>query len=240
MSEWMGLEITLGLGSIVLGMLAGRLSTWVACWLPAFLEQQWQRDARELLGLDLDNPCELQTTGSPVRGTWAAQIGCAVLSLVVTVHYGPTMQAFFALVFTWCLLALSLIDSEHHMLPDALVIPILWIGLALNSFGVFTTLHEALWGCAMGYLSLWSVFHLVKFITGIESLGAGDFKMLALIGAWTGWQALPWTAGCTLVLAALACGYLKLQKALSSTSRIPLGPFLAMAGWAGMLLPHQW
>ena len=237
MSDWMGSEITLGFGSIVLGMLAGRLCTWVAHWLPALLEQQWQRDARELLGLDFEKPCDLQTTGAPIRGTWAAQIGCAVLSLVVTVHFGPTMQAFFVLLFTWYLLALSLIDSKHYLLPDVLAMPVLWIGLVINSFGLLTTLQEALWGCVIGYVSLWSVFHLVKHITGKESLGAGDFKLLALIGAWGGWQIVPYTVATALLLAMVPIVCLRLLKAQSV--RMPFGPFLSLAGWIALLVSHS-
>ncbi len=145
MSDWMSSEITLGLGSITLGMLVGRLCAWVACWLPTLLEHQWQRDAREMLGLDLHKHSTPQLPRASRAEIWIVQIVCAGLSLMMTLHFGPTRQALFALPFTWCLLTLSLIDRQYHLLPDALVIPGLWAGLVLNSFGLFTALQDALW-----------------------------------------------------------------------------------------------
>ncbi|WP_252091357.1 A24 family peptidase [Pseudomonas sp. MWU13-3659] len=189
----MGYELALKFGSIVIGMLAGRLCAWSACWLPALLENQWQREAQELLGLDVDKPYDLRPARFSPRKIWLAQISCGALSLMVTLHFGPTMQAFYALLFTWSLLALSLIDSEHHLLPDTLVVPGLWGGLILNSFGLFTALQDALWGCVIGFGSFWSAGQLTRLITGRECVGRGDFKLLALIGAWGGIQVLGWT-----------------------------------------------
>ncbi len=234
MSDWMGSQVTLGFASVVIGMLAGRVCVWGAGCLPAHLEHQWQREARELLGLESQKPSDLQAARASLREIWTAQISCAALSFMVTLNFGPTMQAFCALLFTWALLALSLIDIEHHLLPDALVMPGLWAGLVTNSFGVFTTLHEALWGCVVGYVSLWSTFHLVHLITGKESLGAGDFKLLALIGAWGGWQTVPYTLATALLLAMPLIARLSLLKDQSVC--MPFGPFLSIAGWIALLL----
>ncbi len=109
-------------------------------------------------------------------------------------------QAAGVLVLSWGLLAASLIDADHQLLPDELTLPLLWLGLIVNSFGVFVPLTDAMWGAVAGYLSLWSVFWLFRLLTGQDGLGYGDFKLLALLGAWGGWQILP----LTILLAALA------------------------------------
>ncbi|HDS1770224.1 prepilin peptidase [Pseudomonas monteilii] len=236
MSDWMGSKITLGFASVVIGMLAGRVCTWGACCLPALLERQWQRDARELLGLDSEKHSDLQAARTPSRVIRAAQISCAALSLVVTMHFGPTMQAFCALLFTWSLLTLSLIDSEHHLLPDSLVIPGLWAGLVLNSFGLFIALQDALWGCVVGFGSVWSVSQITGLITGRESIGRGDIKLFALMGAWGGLQLLGWTLVCSLLGAALASLFLMLLGKLPTDTKIPFGPFISAAGWSGFLI----
>lgn len=236
MSDWMGHEITLELCSIALGMLVGRLCVWVACWLPSLLERQWQRDAHELLGLELsEHPASQQPKASRAE-TWIVQIGCAGLSLLVTLHFGPPHQALFALLFTWCLLILSLIDTQHHLLPDTLVMPGLWVGLVLNSFGVFTTVQEALWGCVVGFGSLWSLSQLTRLITGQESIGRGDIKLLALIGAWGGSPVIGWTLVCSLLGAALAALLIMVLGKLSTVTKIPFGPFISAAGWSGFLI----
>ena len=235
MSDWMSSEITLGLGSIALGTLVGRLCAWVACWLPALREHQWQCDAREMLGLDLHKHSAPQLPRASRAEIWIVQIGCAGLSLMVTLHFGPTRQALFALPFTWGLLTLSLIDRQHHLLPDVLVMPGLWVGLVLNSFGVFTTLQEALWGCVIGYLAFWTVYQLVKLITGKESIGSGDFKLLALIGAWSGWQVIPCIVAGSLMIAVILAVYLRLVEDRAKSENMPFGPSLSLAGWAVFL-----
>ncbi|QVL20379.1 prepilin peptidase [Pseudomonas qingdaonensis] len=155
---------------------------------------------------------------------------------MMTLHFGPTRQALFALPFTWCLLTLSLIDRQHHLLPDALVIPGLWAGLVLNSFGLFTALQDALWGCVIGFGSLWAVSQLTELITGGESIGRGDLKLLALMGAWGGLKVLGWTLVFSLLGAALAALCLMLLGKLCTVTRIPFGPFISAAGWSAFLI----
>ena len=139
------------------------------------------------------------------------------------------------LLLSWGLLAMSLIDADHQLLPDALVLPLLWLGLIVNYFGLFASLEDALWGAVAGYLSLWSVYWLFKLITGKEGMGYGDFKLLAMLGAWGGWQVLPLTILLSsLVGAVLGVIMLRLRNAESSTP-IPFGPYLAIAGWIALL-----
>lgn len=121
------------------------------------------------------------------------ELACGLLSAFIAWHLGFGWAACLLIVLTWGLLAMSLIDIDVGLLPDVLVLPLLWLGLIVNSFGVFVSLHEALWGAVAGYMALWSVFWLFKLLTGKDGIGHGDFKLLGLLGAWGGWQILPLT-----------------------------------------------
>ena len=121
------------------------------------------------------------------------ELACGLLSAFIAWQVGFGWAACLLIVLTWGLLAMSLIDTEHQLLPDVLVLPLLWLGLIVNSFAVFVSLHAALWGAVAGYMALWSVFWLFKLLTGKDGIGHGDFKLLALLGAWGGWQILPLT-----------------------------------------------
>jgi leader peptidase (prepilin peptidase)/N-methyltransferase len=167
------------------------------------------------------------------------ELTCGLLSAYIAWHFGFTWQAGGMLLLTWGLLAMSLIDADHQLLPDALVLPLLWLGLILNHFGLFTSLEDALWGAVAGYLSLWSVYWLFRLITGKEGMGYGDFKLLAMLGAWGGWQVLPLTILLSsLVGAVLGLIMLRLRNAETSTP-IPFGPYLAIAGWIALLWGEQ-
>jgi len=163
------------------------------------------------------------------------ELACGLLSGYVAWHFGFTWQAGAMLLLTWGLLAMSMIDVDHQLLPDVLVLPLLWLGLILNNFGFFVSLESALWGAVAGYLSLWSVYWLFKLVTGKEGMGYGDFKLLAMLGAWGGWQVLPLTILLSSVVGAvLGSILLRVQRAESSTP-IPFGPYLAIAGWIALL-----
>lgn len=167
------------------------------------------------------------------------ELGCAVLTAFIAWHLGASTAAFALMLLSWGLLAMSLIDIEHRLLPDALVLPLLWLGLIVNAFELFVPLEDALWGAVAGYLSLWSVFWLFKLITGKEGMGYGDFKLLALIGAWGGWQILPITLLLSSVLGAVI-GLIMLRiKGLKASTPIPFGPYLAIAGWIALLWGGQ-
>ncbi|MFJ2981771.1 MULTISPECIES: prepilin peptidase [unclassified Pseudomonas] len=163
------------------------------------------------------------------------ELACALLSLTVAWHAGPGLQAMALLPLTWSLLALSLIDHDQQLLPDVLVLPTLWLGLIVNAFHTVVPLPDALWGAVAGYLSLWTVYWLFKLITGKEGMGYGDFKLLALIGAWGGWQVVPLTLMLSSVVGAVVglC-LLRLRKHSVGTA-IPFGPYLAIAGWIAVL-----
>lgn len=162
-----------------------------------------------------------------------ALTSCA--SLVVAWHFGYTPQTLFALMLTWSLIALIFIDFDHQLLPDGITLPGLWSGVMLSLFGFFTDSHSSIIGAIAGYLVLWTVFHLFKLITGKEGMGQGDFKLLALFGAWLGWQSLP----IIILLSSLVgsvCGIgMILFIKHDHNIPIPFGPYLATAGWIALL-----
>lgn len=158
-----------------------------------------------------------------------------LLSLVVAWHFGFGWQTLAALFLTWALIALSLIDFDHKLLPDSIVLPFLWAGLLLSLFGTFSDTHSAIIGAAAGYLTLWGVFQIFRLITGKEGMGYGDFKLLALFGAWLGWQYLPQIILLSSLVGALVGISLILFRGRARNIPIPFGPYLATAGWISLL-----
>ncbi|MFZ2168290.1 MAG: A24 family peptidase [Methylococcaceae bacterium] len=159
----------------------------------------------------------------------------AITSAIVALHFGYTPQTVFALTLTWSLIALSVIDIDHHLLPDSITLPVLWLGLCLSLFSLFTDTHASIIGAISGYLALWLVYHLFKLATGKEGMGYGDFKLLALFGAWLGWQYLP----VIILLSSLVGAVIGLAMIIivkrDHTIPIPFGPYLAAAGWIALL-----
>jgi leader peptidase (prepilin peptidase)/N-methyltransferase len=159
------------------------------------------------------------------------ELATALLSVCVIAAYGPTPEGLAGLALTWALIAATGIDLDHQLLPDQITLPLIWVGLIANVFGLFTDIESAVIGAATGYLVLWSVFHLFRLVTGKEGMGYGDFKLLAAIGAWFGWQVLP-----TVILLASGVGavlglVLILLRRMGRDVPIAFGPFLAGAGW---------
>jgi leader peptidase (prepilin peptidase)/N-methyltransferase len=165
----------------------------------------------------------------------------AVLSAVVAWRYGFSGGALAVVVLTWALITLTFIDIDHQILPDSITLPFLWLGLLLNSLGFlhYTDLASAVVGAVAGYLVLWSVYQLFRIVTGKEGMGYGDFKLLALFGAWFGWQILPLIVLLSsLVGAVLGIASILIQGRDRSLP-IPFGPFLAIAGWIAGLWGHE-
>jgi len=173
----------------------------------------------------------------------SVETAAAILGVVVAYAFGPTWQTVAALGFTWSLLALTLIDLDHKLLPDSITLPLLWAGVVIAAFPVgdkplFTDLHSSVVGAVAGYLSLWTVYQLFKLITGKEGMGYGDFKLLAAIGAWLGWQKLP----LVILLSAVVGSVVGVGLIAGGRSRhvpIPFGPYLAAAGWVALVFGER-
>jgi leader peptidase (prepilin peptidase)/N-methyltransferase len=142
--------------------------------------------------------------------------------------FGP--QALSAMLFVWCMIALTVIDYDTQLLPDDITLPLLWAGLLVNLGGGFVDLRSAVIGAAAGYLALWSVYWLFKFATGKEGMGYGDFKLLSAIGAWFGWQMLTLVVLMSSVVGAAVGIGLIVFAGHGRSKPIPFGPYLAVAG----------
>lgn len=163
------------------------------------------------------------------------ELGASLISVLIVMTFGYTLSALAYLIFSWCLLTLSLIDLDHYLLPDDITLPLLWLGLLVSATGLGlpdVSLSDSVVGAAAGYLSLWSLFWAFLFATGKEGLGYGDFKLFAALGAWLGWQALlpilllSSLTGAVIGLALIAFG------GRERGAPLPFGPFLAVAGFS--------
>jgi leader peptidase (prepilin peptidase) / N-methyltransferase len=168
------------------------------------------------------------------------EAGAALASLIVAYHFGPTWQTAMALPFTWALIALTVIDVEHQLLPDSITLPLLWAGLLISALPFedappFADLQSSVIGAAAGYLSLWSVYQLFKLVTGKEGMGYGDFKLLGALGAWLGWQSLALVIVLAAGVGAVASALLLIASRKSRETPVPFGPYLAGAGWLALL-----
>lgn len=158
----------------------------------------------------------------------------AILTALVIALIGPSLQGLAACVLTWALITLALIDFDTQLLPDSITLPFLWLGLVVNFFGVLVTFTASFLGAVLGYLVLWTVYQLFKLVTGKEGMGFGDFKMLAMLGAWLGVTSLP----LIIVLSSFAGAVIGGALIIAGRDRsVPLkfGPFLAIAGFIALL-----
>ena len=154
----------------------------------------------------------------------------ALVSAYAAWHFGPSTAAVGAILFLWAMVALTFIDLDTQLLPDSLTLPLLWLGLLFNLGGTFARLPDAVVGAVAGYLALWSVYWLFKLATGKEGMGYGDFKLLAAIGAWLGWQMLPLTILLSSAVGAVVGIALIVFGRHGRSVPIPFGPYLAAAG----------
>ncbi len=161
-----------------------------------------------------------------------------ILSGFAALHFGFGLAAAGALVLIWALLALTAIDLDTQLLPDDITLPLLWTGLLFNVFGVFAYLHDAVLGAAIGYVALWSVYWLFKFATGKEGMGYGDFKLLAALGAWLGWQMLPLIILLSSLVGAVVGITLIVVARRGRNVPIPFGPYLAGGGLIALFWGH--
>jgi leader peptidase (prepilin peptidase)/N-methyltransferase len=168
----------------------------------------------------------------------------ALLAAVTAWHFGPGWEALMAIALTLVLVVISMIDADTQLIPDSIVLPLLWVGLAMSLFHpingdaestLFIAPKVAIVGAIAGYLTLWSIFWLFKLVTGKDGMGYGDFKLLAALGAWLGYQQLPYIIMMSAVVGAVINITLILARGKDRSIPIPFGPYLAAAGWITMM-----
>ncbi|MEQ8204737.1 MAG: A24 family peptidase [Woeseia sp.] len=184
---------------------------------------------------------------APISARYPAiEVLTAVLTGLTAWRFGFGWEALAAIGLTWTLIAITFIDFDHQIIPDSLSLPLLWAGLSLSLFNpmagadvLFIAPKSAIVGALAGYLSLWSVYHLFKLVTGKEGMGYGDFKLLAALGAWLGWQELPVIIILSALVGAIMGIGLMAVRGRDRNVPMPFGPFLAAAGWLAMLYGPQ-
>ncbi|MDX1694598.1 MAG: A24 family peptidase [Ketobacteraceae bacterium] len=159
------------------------------------------------------------------------ELATGLLSAFVAWKLGVSWETAAILVFTWALICLTMIDFDTQLLPDQITLPLLWLGLILNLNGMFTSLESAVIGAVAGYLSLWSIYWIFKFVTGKEGMGFGDFKLLAAMGAWMGWEVLPLIIILSSFVGAAIGISIIVIRGRDKNIPIAFGPYLAIAGW---------
>jgi len=186
-----------------------------------------------------------KSCGAPISPRYPiVEAASGILCAFAAYHFGFGWTVFGALLLIWGLLALTAIDLDTQLLPDDITIPLLWVGLLFNVFGIFTDLHSAVTGGMVGYLTLWSVYWTFKLTTGKEGMGYGDFKLLAALGAWLGWQMLPLIILLSSLVGAVVGLVMIVAFKHGRNIPIPFGPYLAGGGlialfW-GQTLTHNY
>jgi leader peptidase (prepilin peptidase)/N-methyltransferase len=167
------------------------------------------------------------------------EILSCIASILIAYRWGVTWQTVFLLPLTWALIVLTFIDIDYYILPDIITIPCLWLGLISSLFPLFASSKEAILGAIFGYIFLWVTARIFKLICGIEGMGHGDFKLLAVFGAWCGWQALLPIILLAALLGVIIGGLTLWRKKYSFQHPIPFGPFIAISGWMALMWNAQ-
>ncbi|MDE2366160.1 MAG: prepilin peptidase [Betaproteobacteria bacterium] len=169
----------------------------------------------------------------------AVELLTALISGYVAWHFGYGLAAFAALIFSWTVIVLAFIDMDTQLLPDDITVPFIWAGLLVNVAGIFTNIQSAVIGAVAGYIALWSIYWAFKLATGREGMGYGDFKLLAAIGAWFGWQMLPLVILVSSIAGTIVGIFLIAIMQRGRHEPIPFGPYLAGGGFVALLWGSQ-
>ncbi|HFB66079.1 MAG TPA: prepilin peptidase [Aeromonadales bacterium] len=168
------------------------------------------------------------------------ELTTALLSVLVAWNFGVQWFSLAAIILTWALIVLTVIDFDTQLLPDNITLPFLWLGILLSLTGISPiSLTDSVIGAIAGYMVLWTVYQLFKLVTGKEGMGFGDFKLLALLGAWLGWQALPMILLLSALVGSIVGISLILLLGRDKNIPIPFGPYLAAAGFIALLWGDQ-
>ncbi len=168
------------------------------------------------------------------------ELSAALITIPLVFYYQNTLLLGLAFLFSWTLIALIAIDLKHQLLPNSLTLPLLWLGLFVNCFNLFTSLQNAVFGAIAGYLVFWLIGTSFQLLRKKDGLGGGDMKLLAALGAWLGWQYLPFIVLLSSILCIITLGSLILFKKHKVDEPFAYGPFLAIAGWLALFIPTQW
>jgi len=197
-------------------------------------EIRWFENIPVISWLFLRGRCSGCGTGISFRYPFIELLTAAGSGWIIW-QFGFTVEGGALVLLTWALITLTFIDFDHHLLPDSITLPLLWLGLLLNTQGLFTSLESAVFGAAAGYLILWGVYWAFKLLTGKEGMGYGDFKLLAAIGAWGGFQVLPLVILLSSVVGVVIAMLLIAFRRHQAQNPLPFGPYLAIAGWIALL-----
>ena len=165
----------------------------------------------------------------------AVELLGGILAALLAWRFGYSWELAYGLVFAWAMLALAFIDFDTQLLPDDITLPILWLGLIANASGTYIDLRSAVLGAVAGYMILWLVYWAFRLVAKKEGMGFGDFKLLAAIGAWTGWQVIPVVILASAGLGAVVGSLFLWLSRRGADTRIPFGPYLALAGIVGLV-----
>lgn len=170
------------------------------------------------------------------------ELMAAVLATACAWHFGPGWEALMAIVLTLVLVSIAMIDADTQLIPDSIVLPLMWLGLAMSLWHpmsgantLFISPSDAIVGALAGYLTLWSIFWIFKIVTGKDGMGYGDFKLLAALGAWMGWQQLPLIIMLSAIVGVVINVAMIVTRGQDRSIPIPFGPYLAAAGWIALL-----
>ncbi|MCB1692176.1 MAG: prepilin peptidase [Pseudomonadales bacterium] len=168
----------------------------------------------------------------------AVELATGILFVLVVAKLGLTPAGLAGVTLTFALIGASMIDYDHQLIPDDISLPLMWLGLIVNYFDVIVGFRDAFWGAVAGYLCLWTVYQAFKLVTGKEGMGYGDFKLLAALGAFMGWQMLPLIVILSSFVGAIIGGAL-IVFGRDRSHPIPFGPYLAIAGFIALLWGHE-
>jgi prepilin signal peptidase PulO-like enzyme (type II secretory pathway) len=220
-----------------IGFLAGMLIHQFTSLIPGKLEKNWKTQAWQYLYPNHEIPSEIikaKTITTHKKYSWRLACLTAFFSTLIVYYFGPNWTTIANLVLMWGLLLLACIDFKYCLLPDCLTLPLLWLGLLCNTFGLFTPMQEAIWGAIIGYTSLWLIATIFKYCRHKEGLGQGDFKLLAAFGAWWGVCPLFFIVMIASFVGA-AVGLIQIARGSHSLEKpMPFGPYLIFAAFIVM------
>jgi leader peptidase (prepilin peptidase) / N-methyltransferase len=227
----------------ILSFFVGIILRKFICYWPKLMQKKWRKLYEEFLQLNqfvrpVVYPMEIQTVFHLSTKYFLIEFVTALITMLIINRFGFTWMGSAVVILAWGLIVLSGIDATHQLLPDNIVLPLLWFGLWLNGFGFFVSPAIAISGAVLGYISLWIISKIYRFIRGVEGIGGGDFKLLAMWGAWLGSYPLILIVLIAAVLASIIGGIKICYKRQKWSSSIAFGPYLAFAGMLVLCLRY--